>query len=149
MLQAQVDALAVEKVAAVEARDEANSRLAALSAELAEACSELETAQHTGTPKGELHAGHFMLCEGNVLSRSLDDPKRVAITCPLFCHAGEAAKKVSTLAFQRIRELQGAIEDSKLEVAAREERIIQLEQRVAFLEHEALAAQVGSCAGGL
>lgn len=57
-------------------------------------------------------------------------------------HAGEAAKKVSTLAFQRIRELQGAVKDSKLEVAAREERITQLEQRVAFLEHEARAAQV-------
>lgn len=60
-LQSRVDALVAEKAAVVESRDEAESRLAALSAELAAACSELETAQHTGTPKGELQAGSSIL----------------------------------------------------------------------------------------
>lgn len=48
-----MDALAADKEAAVEARTQAESRLAALEAELAGACSELDAAKHTGTPKGE------------------------------------------------------------------------------------------------
>ena len=62
--------------------------------------------------------------------------------------AGQAAKEVSRLAFQRIRELQSAVEDARLDVGAREERIAQLETQVAGLCKAAAAAQVGEGAGG-
>ena len=52
-LQAQVEDLAAEKAAQFEARMQAETRLANLEAELSSACSELESAKHTGTPKGE------------------------------------------------------------------------------------------------
>ena len=51
-LQAQVDQLAAEKAAAFDARVQAESRLSALEAELADACAEIEQAKRTGTPKG-------------------------------------------------------------------------------------------------
>jgi hypothetical protein len=48
-----VGGLAAEKAAQYEARMQAETRLANLEAELSSACSELESAKHTGTPKGE------------------------------------------------------------------------------------------------
>ena len=51
---------------------------------------------------------------------------------------------MSRLAFQRIRELQSAVEDARLDVGAREERIAQLERQVAALSKAAAAAQVGA-----
>ena len=51
---------------------------------------------------------------------------------------------MSRLAFQRIRELQSAVEDARLDVSAREERIAQLERQVAALSKAAAAAQVGA-----
>ena len=48
----QVEKLAGEKAAAFDARVQAESRLAALEAELADACAEMEQAKRTGTPKG-------------------------------------------------------------------------------------------------
>lgn len=51
-LQAQLETLAGEKAAAFDARVQAESRLSALEAELADACSEMEQAKRTGTPKG-------------------------------------------------------------------------------------------------
>jgi hypothetical protein len=48
-----VEDLAAEKAAQFEARMQAETRLANLEAELSSACSELESAKHTGTPKGE------------------------------------------------------------------------------------------------
>lgn len=51
-LQAQVDQLVAEKAAAFDARVQAESRLSALEAELADACAEMEQAKRTGTPKG-------------------------------------------------------------------------------------------------
>ena len=48
-----MDALSADKAAAYEARVAAEARLAALEAELAGACSELESAKAQGTPKGE------------------------------------------------------------------------------------------------
>ena len=52
-LQSQVEQVTAEKAAAFDARVQAESRLAALEAELADACSEMEQAKRTGTPKGE------------------------------------------------------------------------------------------------
>ena len=44
--------------------------------------------------------------------------------------AGQAAKQVSKLALQRVRELQSRVEDSRLEVASKVERIAALEAQV-------------------
>ncbi len=52
-LQAQVTVLSTDKAAAQDACAHAEGRLAELEAELAEACTQLDTAKHTGTPKGK------------------------------------------------------------------------------------------------
>lgn len=52
-LQAHIDKATADKAVAYEARVAAETRLSALEAELAGACTELESAKSTGTPKGE------------------------------------------------------------------------------------------------
>lgn len=57
--------------------------------------------------------------------------------------AGEAAKQVSKLALQRVRELQTSVEDARLEAASKAARVAELEEQVAAHEAAAKAAQVG------
>ena len=160
-LQAQVEGLAAEKAAQYEGRVQAETRLASLEAELSSACSELESAKHTGTPKGEggacselgqhcRQAADLLIPHIPPSHLLLAGPDLTLLLSPMLCHslcAGEGAKEVSRLAFQRIRELQSAVEDARLDVGAREERIAQLERQVAALSKAAAAAQVGG--GGL
>jgi len=72
---------------------------------------------------------------------------RVVDTCSPAA-AGEAAKQVSKLALQRVRELQSQIEDLRLDVASKSERISSLEQQAAEHEKAAQAATVRWCGRG-
>lgn len=148
-LQAQVESLTADCAAQRDARVQAEQRLAALEAELAGACSALEEAKHTGTPKGKHLRGGLGgqgCCNACMFIRRSPAP---ACALPASCRhapttwsasprpAGEAAKQVSKLALQRVRELQSKVEDARLEASAHAARIEALE---AALEEEKQAA---------
>lgn len=92
-LQAQVDSLVFDKSAAFEARVQAETRLAALEAELAGACQELEAAKKTGTPKASAcwlwPAWGPEACSVHVGSAGLQMCALDQPSCPApFCAAG-------------------------------------------------------------
>ena len=140
-----MEALADDKAAAYEARVQAESRLHALQAELESACGELEQERHRGTPKGEAaQAGWQAGRQGYPRQRLLTWPLVTAARVPWSpCPAGEAAKEVNRLAFQRIKELQEAVADARLTAAAKDERIGALEAEAGAAGESAKAAQVG------
>ena len=100
-------------------------------------------------PRVSSGARPWLGCDGEhgTLLRLASRADPLCLLCTHSC-AGEAAKEVSRLAFQRIRELQDAVEDSKLEISAREARLAQLEGQVASLEDRAAGAQVRVVPGG-
>ncbi len=93
-LQAQIKALAADKAISYEARVHAETRLAALEAELSSTCSELETAKHTGTPKGELASCVAVEVSGSVCTAccfncchhrqpGVQQPDPLCLICPM------------------------------------------------------------------